>query len=46
VKIDKSYADAHYELAQAYEHLGQYSAAYGELGRTVELQPGELPSAH
>jgi tetratricopeptide (TPR) repeat protein len=39
VKIDKSYADAHYELAQAYEHLGQYGAAFGELGRTVELQP-------
>jgi tetratricopeptide (TPR) repeat protein len=39
VKIDKSYADAHYELAQAYEHLGQFGAAYGELGRTVELQP-------
>jgi tetratricopeptide (TPR) repeat protein len=39
VKIDKSYADAHYELAQAYEHLGQFGAAYSELGRTVELQP-------
>jgi len=39
VKIDKSYPDAHYELAQTYVHLGQFSAAYGELARTVALQP-------
>ena len=39
VKIDKSFPDAHYELAQAYVHLGQYNAAYGELSRTVSLQP-------
>ena len=39
LKIDKSYPDAHYELAQAYVHLGQFSAAYGELARTVDLQP-------
>ena len=26
-------------LAQAYEHLGQFDAAYGELARTVDLQP-------
>ena len=39
LKIDKNYPDAHYGLAQAYEHLGQFSAAYGELMRTVDLQP-------
>ena len=39
VKIDKNYPDAHYELAQAYLHLGQFGAAYGELSRTVDLQP-------
>ena len=39
LKIDKNFADAHYELAQAYLHLGQFNAAYGELSRTVELQP-------
>ena len=39
LKIDKSYPDAHYELAQTYVHLGQFSAAYGELVRTVALQP-------
>ena len=42
VKIDKSYPDAHYELAQAYVHLGQFGAAYGELARTVDLQPANL----
>ena len=39
LKVDKSYADAHYALAQAYEHLGEYNAAYAELVRTVDLQP-------
>jgi Flp pilus assembly protein TadD len=39
VKIDKSFPDAHYELAQAYVHLGQFGPAYSELARTVELQP-------
>jgi Flp pilus assembly protein TadD len=39
LKIDKTYPDAHYELAQAYEHLGEFSQAYSELARTVELQP-------
>ena len=39
LKVDKNFADAHYALAQAYEHLGQLSAAYRELVRTVDLQP-------
>jgi len=39
VKIDKSYPEGHYELAQAYAHLGQMAASYAELRRTVELQP-------
>ena len=39
LKVDKNYPDAHYALAQAYVHLGQFSAAYGELARTVDLQP-------
>ena len=41
VKIDKNYAAAHYDLAQAYMHLGQFSAAYQELERTVDLQPSD-----
>jgi tetratricopeptide (TPR) repeat protein len=39
LKVDKSFPDAHYALAQSYMHLGQLSAAYGELTRTVDLQP-------
>jgi tetratricopeptide (TPR) repeat protein len=39
LKIDKAYPEAHYELALAYEHLGEYPAAYSELVRTVTLQP-------
>jgi tetratricopeptide (TPR) repeat protein len=39
VKIDKEFADAHYELGQTYVHLGEFNAAYGELQRTVDLQP-------
>jgi Tfp pilus assembly protein PilF len=39
LKIDKNFAEAHYGLAQVYLHLGALSAAYGELLRTVDLQP-------
>jgi tetratricopeptide (TPR) repeat protein len=39
LKIDKIFADAHYALAQAYAHMGALSAAFGELLRTVDLQP-------
>jgi tetratricopeptide (TPR) repeat protein len=39
LKIDKNFVDAHYQLAQAYVHLGQFGPAHNELLRTVELQP-------
>ncbi|MDR3410828.1 MAG: tetratricopeptide repeat protein, partial [Formivibrio sp.] len=39
LKVDKNYSDAHYELAETYEHLGQLDAACTELARTVDLQP-------
>jgi tetratricopeptide (TPR) repeat protein len=39
LKIDKNFAEAHYALAQTYLHMGALSAAYGELQRTVNLQP-------
>ena len=39
LKIDKNFAEAHYALAQAYLHMGALSAAFGELQRTVNLQP-------
>ena len=41
VKIDPGYADAHYQLAEAYLHLEQRDRAYQELARTVELRPGD-----
>ena len=42
LKVDKSFPEAHYALAQTYMHLGQYSGAYAELTRTVDLQPANL----
>ena len=39
LKADKNFPDAHYALAQTYVHLGQFGSAYGELMRTVDLQP-------
>jgi tetratricopeptide (TPR) repeat protein len=39
LKIDRNFADAHYALAQTYLHMGGLSAAYGELKKTVDLQP-------
>ena len=41
-KIDKNFADAHYALAQTYLHMGAFSASFGELQRTVYLQPGNI----
>lgn len=39
LKVDEDFAEAHYLLAHAYEHLGQFNAAISELGRTVDLSP-------
>ncbi len=39
LKADKNFPDAHYALAQAYVHLGEFGPAYGEFMRTVDLQP-------
>jgi len=39
LKIDKSYPEAHYELAKTYMHMGQVRVAYSELMYTVTLQP-------
>jgi Tfp pilus assembly protein PilF len=39
LKIDKNFADAHFALAKTYLHMGALSAAFGELQRTVSLQP-------
>jgi tetratricopeptide (TPR) repeat protein len=39
LRIDRNFVDAHYALAQAYLHMGAMTSAYGELQRTVDLQP-------
>ena len=39
IQVDARYADAHYQLAQAYLKLQDWPRAYQELVRTVELQP-------
>src|SRR5208283_5801590 len=39
VRVDPAYADAHYHLAQACLRLQNWTPAYDELVRTVELQP-------
>lgn len=41
LKVDEEFADAHYELAYAYEHLGQFVAATEELERTIDAEPGD-----
>lgn len=42
LKIDRNFAEAHYALAQTYLHMGAFSSAYGELQRTVGLQPANV----
>ncbi len=39
IQIDSTYGNAHYRLAQALLKLQQWSPAYQELVRTIELQP-------
>src|ERR1700677_1691260 len=42
LKVDKNYADAHYELAKVYMKMGSLMPAYSELIRTVDLAPNNL----
>ena len=44
VKIDPNYAEAHYQLAEAYLKLQKADIAYQELTRTIELQPENYPA--
>ena len=39
LQVDNKFVEAHYQLAQAYGKMGQWSNAYRELSRTVELDP-------
>src|SRR5438445_1851156 len=43
VQIDSTFGDAHYRLAQTLLKLEQWTAAYQELSRTIELQPENYP---
>lgn len=44
LKVDKNYADAHYELAKTYLKMGNAMPAYQQLAQTVDLAPGNLPA--
>ena len=45
LKVDKNYPDAHYELAQAYEHLGQFRRGVWRTGAHRGLAADELQGA-
>jgi tetratricopeptide (TPR) repeat protein len=42
LKVDKTYGDAHYELAKTYMKMGNAMPAYAELVRTVDANPSNL----
>src|SRR6201994_4654558 len=39
LKVDRNFADAHYQLSKVLLKQGSLMPAYGELMRTVDLQP-------
>ena len=39
IQQDPAYGDAHFQLAQTYLKLQDWMHGYGELRRTIELQP-------
>ena len=42
LKVDDDFSEAHYQLALAYEHMGQFSTASQELKRTIDVDPKNL----
>src|SRR3981189_3201350 len=42
LKVDRNFADAHYQLSKVLVKQGSIMPAYGELMRTVDLQPANL----
>ena len=42
LKVDRNFAEAHYQLGTAYLKMGSVMPAYAELNRVVALQPGNL----
>jgi len=45
IQVDSRFAEAHYQLGEAYLKLKDYNRAYAELSRTVDLAPDNY-SAH
>jgi cellulose synthase operon protein C len=44
IQIDSRFAQAHYQLSQAYLKLGDSNRAFQELSRTIELVPDNYPA--
>src|SRR5258708_33433512 len=44
LKVDRNFADAHYQLSKIFMKQGSMMPAYAELMRTVDLQPGNIPA--
>src|SRR3981189_2041086 len=44
LKVDRNFAEAHYQLSKVLIKQGSIMPAYGELMRTVDLQPANLPA--
>src|SRR5271154_4435484 len=42
LKVDRNFAEAHYQLSKVLMKQGSYMPAYGELLHTVDLQPNNL----
>ena len=42
LKVDRNFAEAHYQLSKVFMKQGSVMPAYGELMRTVDLQPGNI----
>src|ERR1700733_14316899 len=44
LKVDRNFAEAHYQLSKILFKQGSIMPAYGELRRTVDLQPNNIPA--
>ena len=44
LKVDRNFAEAHYQLSKVLFKQGSIMPAYGELRRTVDLQPNNIPA--
>src|SRR5258705_1476072 len=44
LKVDRNFGEAHYQLSKVLLKQGSMMPAYGELMRTVDLQPANLPA--